>query len=389
MSSNQESINRSLYDASALLDVSRSVDELRTQISIDKTKVPRSDAFKDVFDFLNEFEASTSKLNDSQRPQLLSQVFPVGCYRPWFETELRPLIGGGTKWPEAKRKIIERFSETEDQDFHFRRLRELKFDPEEGKSLLSFIEEVIYSYQRAHPKGVCDDKLIVRNVKAALPQSLMSSLNIYPEYRGAKNEKDLKSAARQYDLSKASLCGQAFNRKEAKEMATLVQDVLKSIRLDGESTRKAIVAALQGQSEQICQAQMAAAKQYYQYQSARRDTENYRPKSPATGEERRPRAGSPYPRENRSQFRRSPSPGAGSRSPVNQRRFEPVAANSYNQKDYNKSIGDHKFDSISGTSDADQFVDYKLYVREFGRPPSGCQRCGAKHWTRHCPFHLN
>ena len=72
---------------------------------------------------------------------------------------------------------------------------------------------------------------------------------------------------------------------------------------------------------------MAAAIQFYQYRSARRDVENYRPRSPMRSLERG----------------------------LKNQRFESVARNSYIQKDYSKLV---RVLSIKKICDINSFSGY-------------------------------
>ena len=115
---------------SSTQDVTRSIDQLFGQLSISNITVPRVDAYKDIFEFLNEFETVSATLSDEQQLRILVKAFPPGRLRAWFERELKPLIVTGSPWSTVKTKIISYYSDKEDRDRHFSRLQGLKFKPE-------------------------------------------------------------------------------------------------------------------------------------------------------------------------------------------------------------------------------------------------------------------
>lgn len=137
-------------EASLFQDVTKSVDSLRTTLSITGIKIPRYDSFNDVFEFLAEFDLITTGLDDKQKILMLAKAFPVTCHRAFYEAELAPLVNDPIPWSQVKRITIKRFADTDDQARHLLRLRELKFDLEADKSLLDFAEEAFYSYKRAY-----------------------------------------------------------------------------------------------------------------------------------------------------------------------------------------------------------------------------------------------
>lgn len=144
----------SSFDTSIFQDVTKSMDSLRTTLSVAGVKIPQYDSFNDVFEFLAEYELVTTGLEDHQKIVLLGKAFPVKCHRAFYEAELAPLIGQSLPWPHVKRIIVKRFSDTDDQDRHLLRLRELKFDPESNMSLLDYAEDIAL-IQESLPNSSC------------------------------------------------------------------------------------------------------------------------------------------------------------------------------------------------------------------------------------------
>lgn len=161
----------STMDSSIFQDVTRSMDSLRTTLSISGLNIPRFDNFCDVFEFIAEYEMVTTGLDDHQKIILLAKAFPIKCHRAFYEAELSPLVSQSVPWLEAKRIIINRFADTDDRDRHLARLRELRFDHESGKSLLDYVEELFHSYKRAYPKEVSRETSVAF-IKAAIPHQV-------------------------------------------------------------------------------------------------------------------------------------------------------------------------------------------------------------------------
>ena len=218
--------------------VTESVDRLVNHLSVNNIQPPRFDAFKDVHDFLVQFEKITLALDDAQKLLVLPKAFPVDCHRSWYETELLPLIESEPSWPSVKKAIVSRFSSSDEQDKHFARLRDLKYDPDSNKSLLSYIEDVIYSYKRAHP----NDSVIntIKYVKASVSPAIKSKLNLYVDFKNADSFEMLKSAAKDSDQANSST--QDTKKPEpTQEFVKLFQEMITSFKRENEENRKRYV----------------------------------------------------------------------------------------------------------------------------------------------------
>lgn len=329
-------------------------------MSLTNVIVPRFLSFGDVFDFISEFETATTALTGDQRMILLARAFPPGRYRAWFETELAPLIRSRADWVEAKAKIISRFSDTEDRDRHIRRIRDMKYDPDGGQRLLDFVEDIFYSFKKAFSNDE-NEESSVRYVKAAIPDSLKSGLSTIPGYRDATTEDELKKAVRQFDMSR----GDAGKTKPsdhigATELASVLKEIINGIHKEGETTRKSIVAALQG----------SRGDTYQGYRSE--GNNNQRGYSPGR---------SSYPRP--SQDARRSSPNFRDRRSPSPRRF-----NNQEQAwkpEVNKAVSEGR--KVDTQTDEQAFCS-EAYFARFGKPPSPCS-CSGWHWNRHCPMNLN
>lgn len=347
-------------DQTMFQDMSRSVSQICNHMTLANVNVPRFNSFNDVFDFLAEFEAVTSTNSDDQKVILLTKAFPPGRHRSWFETELLPLIDGQKPWKDVKDKIIQRFSETEDKDRHFLRLRELKYNPNGDQRLLDFVEDLLYSYKKAFPHETSIESKL-RYIKAAVPSELKPSLSVIPEYRDAKSEEDLKKGVKQYDVTRGGVSNQkANNQIGISELATVLKDMMNGIKSEGEATRKTIVAALNVERPNY--------RREDQYQ---RDT-----RSPG-------RQGYHSPNHSSRNF----SPNYRHNRQVSPRRYYD---NQNNTKTESKSVNQEKDKdhSLSPRPNEDAFSS-EHYFSRFGKPPTPCGDCGYWHWNRHCIKHLN
>lgn len=359
--SHSSSTNLGSFDMSFIQDVSRSVDQLCNQMSINNIVVPRFNPFTDVFDFLSEFEVATTALSEGQKLTLLAKSFPQGHHREWYETELVPLMKGDASWASVKKKVIERFSDTEDRDRHFLKLRELKYNPDSGHRLLDFVENIAYSYKKAYPAGI-DEEACIRYIKAAIPASLRSTLSMISGYSEATNLGMLKKAIKQYDSSRVSGSG-SRNESQAgnAELVSLLKEMISNIKREGEVTRTAMVAAIKATND--------GGYRSNQYGENRPARNSY---SPRRQDYRgSPRGQSPNIRDTRGQSPRRHNYG-------NQVLKEPES----------KGTGEQPNKQVIPKPLGEAF-NSEAYYAKFGKPPNQCNECGYWHWNRHCINHLN
>lgn len=344
----------------ALLDMTKSASQWYNQMSIANVTVPKFAASQDVYDFVTEYEDATSNLTEEQRTKLLNKAFPPGDHRSWFEVELKPLIDSLKPWSVLKSKIIDRFSTQEDQDRHFTRLRELKYNPDGSRMLLDFIDDMVYSYSRAYGDGF-NEQSCIRFIKSSLPSQVQASLSASSDYRDANNVTGLKRAAKQHDLSRKMDPKASTDRQVTSELAVTLKELVTSIRKelvsckednmatrkDNEATRKEVFNAFRQQQQ--TQERLSRPNPSY----------NYR-RSPSPGFRRR----SPSPRTGEGQQLSVPKPGTGNET--------------QRQVDTKKGTQRNAFNSQS-------------YFEVFGMPPSPCSLCNENswHWSKHCLKHLN
>lgn len=229
---------------STFQEMSRSMDALCNRVSMFGIDPPKYEDINDVFDFIGTYERITSGLTDEAKVHLIQKSFPPGRYKAWFETELLPLVERSVPWSNIKAKIIDRFSNVEDRDRHFRRLHQLKYDPSIHRKVLDYVEDVIYSYKKAHTSE-SDEEACVRFVKTSLPNEIVSALNLIQEFRSAKDINGLKSAVKQYDNSISVIHNKTGDKAELNEMISIFKDLLKQTKKE----REAVVAALQAMPE--------------------------------------------------------------------------------------------------------------------------------------------
>lgn len=345
-------------ETSFFQDVTRSVDQLCVQMSLNNVSVPRFSSYNDVFDFLTEFETATTASSDDQKLVLLAKAFPPGRHRAWYETDLAPLIKGNAPWSVVKSKLIARFSDTEDRDRHFVRLRELNFNPESGQKLLDFVEDILYSYKKAYPKN-SDAETCVRYTKASIPAPLKPSLGMIPGYKDAIDEESFKKAIKQFDASRSGLSdGKKSDRIGATELANILKDMMSGIRKENEVTRNAIVSALRSNDRP-------------------QQNDNRRGYSPRRRDYQSPSRDNRRPSTNYHENRPASPHGLGYNNRNNDRP-DPKSETREAQDQQNKPIqtSEHAFST-------------EKYFARFGKPPSACDQCNDWHWIRHCPLHLN
>lgn len=376
--------------------VTESVDRLVNHLSINNIQPPRFDIFKDVHDFLVQFEKITLALDDAQKLLVLPKAFPVDCYRSWYETELLPLIKSQPEWSAVKKAIISRFSSSDEQDKHFARLRDLKYDQDSGKSLLSYIEDVIYSYKRAHP----NDSVIntVKYVKASVPPAVKSKLNLYVDFKNADSFEMLKSAAKDFDQANSPVLKETKTPEPSQELVKMLQEMITSFKKENDETRKSLILALQSKPTQTSETSPSdqSRPQYSSYRSDRQISPNrsyygYRPRSPSPG-------------YHDSRFKRESSPGRqdyyqqryreGTNGPRSDYPRPRSPSPTFNRQNYQSRLDPRPpslkiTDNNTKLSDTIEAFNSQEYYKRFGKPPYPCQHCGGNHFMRHCFNHLN
>lgn len=375
--------DQSTLDASVFQNVTKSVDSLRTTLSITGINVPRFDTFNDVFEFLAEYELITTGLDESQKILMLAKAFPVKCHRAFYEAELAPLVKRPKPWSEVKNVIVDRFADTNVQARHLVRLRELKFDPESDKSLLDFVEEVFHSYKKAYPEEVVKTTAVA-HVKASIPKELRQAFNMHSDFREAKDEESLKH----YDLSKGVSNKQIIGREEAKDITAMVQETLKTFQKQVIDSQKAVVAALRIQEEKIDHVS----------RSRYRSPEHGPQRSQSPGFSRELSRNASPSRESRNEYERVGYRAENGQRPRGYyngnnfgRRSPSPRVREFNNQNF-RSIAErpptphHNLQTADSTQLADSIYDSKRYLKEYGKPPRPCSHCGSNHWDRHFPL---
>lgn len=420
-------------DPTNIIDLSRSVEQICTTLSMNNVTVPRIDKFTDVFAFINEFELATATLPEDCRFKMLVKAFPPGRYHSWYEKEITPLLHRNGPWSAIKEKIISRYSDTESKDRHFRRLHDLKFVDNGKEKLYDHIEEFIFLLGVVFPQQT-DDETKIRYIKSRLPPEIQSSLRQIYEYNHATTLDDLLKGAREYDRLKFGQDpvpdkGGPINTSE---LVSVLKELVKGVKQGEEATRSAL-AALRPRSREPSPGRRPP--QQIQHQPIQ---PTYRERSPRRQEEYQhtnvSRSLSPF---NSRAYQREPSParqfvGQGNqyqsqyyqqrpRSPgfnrqqgysqqhpadpnVSYTRYQvralppPQQSESQNymqgvaQTVVPPTIQQHQ---VSGQQRQPQVgqgrpaFDDRAYYDKFGVPPSACQQCGLWHWVRHCHSSLN
>lgn len=393
-------------------EVSRCIDQLCTQMSINNVTVPKFVAGSDIFDYLAEYEAATSTLTEDQRRSLLVKAFPVGRMKVWFDNELKPMIDTKKPWLDIKAKIVERFSDVEDRDRHLLRLREAKYDSDGNQRLLDFIEDLAYSHRKAYPNVPIDHESCIRFIKAAIPSALKVTLDMMPEFQSAVSIKDLKKAAQRYDKSRTfSSASEKVNKLDTKELMNMFSQLIKGVE---KSTKEAVTAAIRSNQE------LSKDSNHVEWSNQTRDHyhgdhrtsygSNLRPRTPPVEYRGNERPKTPetefYPRSPRfNRYRSNHSNGNRERTP--DRNYNSSRGNDYHPNYNSRSPRDHSPANhmeryqVAHTSrlkspqrpthqsEDSKAFNNEAYYKKFGKPPSPCAQCGYMHWIRHCHESLN
>ena len=192
-----------IWDTTTTQQFCQALGQLCGLQSMNSIKVPSYDSYSDPYQFIIDFEDITSAFTDEQRALLVQKSFIHGSHNSWFELTLLPLIQAKSSWVKVKIAIVERFSDVKHDERHFITLRELRFVPEEKRSLLSFIEMMYYCFSKAF--GPEHEDCAVRYIRAAIPRPVRSSLSIYRSVNNITSISELKLAAKQYDITRGTL----------------------------------------------------------------------------------------------------------------------------------------------------------------------------------------
>lgn len=410
-------------DSLSSQDLSKSVDQICTTLSMNNIVVPRIDKFKDIFDFISEFEMVTATLPDDTRTNLLVKAFPPGRYQAWYNKNLKDLISVKSPWSTIKQKLIQRYSDVEDRDRHLQRLQDMKFVDRGQEKLFEYVEDIILSFEKAFPK-IEDDDSKIRYVKSRLPKEIQPDLRRINDYNNPTTLEQFMKAVREYDRLKVGESDRSsvtLDKLTSSEMVNILKEIAKGVKQEAEATRNTI-AALRPQSP--------GTRSLHRYGNEQRYQREASPLQPSTStyHMNQPRPISPFgsPR-----YQRDPSPrrqsvqqNYGNRDSYQQRsgydaqyRYRSGSHERNGPTDYYEQRGqvrgrspssnhrpnyqDHmtgqqtsnlnRSNEHANTQDQSHVGAFssELYYEKFGKPRTPCQHCGYMHWSRHCQNYLN
>lgn len=341
--------------------INQSINQLCTQMALNNVVVPKFTNYSNAFDFLSDYEVSTVNCTEDQKRTLLLQAFATCDSKAWVMKDLKEMIDGQVSWKELKESIIERHTGTNSLDKHFKRLRELTFDPDGHRKLLDFVEDILDAYGKAHPYNN-DEMSSIRYARAAIPSSLKPVLGLIPDYATSTNLGKFKKAIHQYDVTRASGSPKrSVDRNNVMELANVIRDLVDSVRKDNELTRKTVVAALKPPEGKPRSRDNSPGRYSSQYN--RSNQGNYYTQQPLV--------------PNTDQNRQAGPVNNATRSPSPQRKWPQQAK------------PDQPLDNNSGNNLAEKNnpFDSSYYYGRFGLPPRPC-KCSGMHWERHCLFNL-
>lgn len=407
-------------------DLSKTLDQIFGQLSLANIVVPKIDTYKNVFEFINEFESDTAMLPDDQKCRLLAKAFPAGRYMAWYEKEIKPIITSSS-WKTVKNKIIERYSDTEDRDRHLRRLDSMKFNQDGTLKLFDFVEELSFSFSKAFPNE--DDNTKIRYIKNKLPSAILPTLSTISQYSTASRMEDFLKGIRQYDILKAgcqTTDDSSGEKLKVNELVTVLKDLVNGIKQQAPTNVVSAVVPRGSSPVDSRRREMIGQRDSRRDNSPGRvNYRNYHDRSPSPFGRRfeqrspspaRPSVSSTYRNQynnehyNNQNISKYPNPN---HNPQNYQQNQIQPANNYQSKTYlrgrsppprnyqqgncpadnshnnnepyyqsNRQVGS-QLNKVSGAFNSEH------YYARFGYPPTPCANCQSMHWMRHCPDNLN
>ena len=411
-----------LMDTSTTNDVTRSLDQLCAQMSFSHVSVPRVDAYRDIFEFINEFETVSATLSDEQQLKLLIKAFPPGRLRIWYDEKLKPIISSGTTWSNVKNKIIERYSDSEDSERYFAKLHDLRFKENTDAKLYDFVEELLFVFSKAFSK-VTDDDMKIKYVKSILPAKVVNFLSQNDDYVKPRDLSTFLKAIRRYDKSRItdSCSSSDADRLKTSDLVSLIKDLVKQ-----ETDKKVkLVAAMQsGPRESSLDRTQERGRNSSRWtpneSSNRQDLQTYRenrPYSPSNNY----RHGNRSPRERSVDRKFNYDYQNGSNTPSGRTNYDRSRQGNYSGNRSTRSGSPYPYRSRTSPSpnwrdkSSNQLQSYRdtthqsrgsgyrpggsptqqrafsdsHYYSKHKMPPSPCPNCQCMHWARHCPDNLN
>lgn len=337
-------------------EINQSINQLCHQMAINNINIPKFSSYKNACDFIRDYEIATYNCKDEQRLALLFQAFASCESRAWVEKDLKSMINDKKPWREIKEAIIERHTGTSSIDKHFRKLRELTFDPDAGKKLLDFVEDIFDAYDKAYA-GTRDEKSSIRYAKAAIPSSVKATLSLIPGFTAAETEEAFKKIIHQYDVTRGNESPtRSSSRADIKELTNVIKSLVDSVKKDNEDTRKSFVAALKPFEDKL---NSYSNNRYNRNSSPSYQSQGYR--------------------------RRSPSPY---KTQENVSRTSTQAGTYHNSESTGNSVSHNIQQPKNDSASKDlQAFNNKYYFDRFGIPPRPC-KCSEMHWERHCLLNL-
>lgn len=386
------------------------------QVSLINVQIPPYNGSEDIYKYLNNYESITSMLDDEQRIKLLNKAFTPGRYESWFKRTLKPAISNGDNWTDLKRIIVDRFSISSDKDRHLKRLNEIQYNPKGNTSLIDFVEDYIYSFDKVYGLNGKED-ICVQAIKVKIPEDVKGSLNLMSEYRTANTTSQLLKAVKDYDFNIAG----TINRNPTDRVDSVAMySVLKRLAEKIEQNPKEIVAAF---------------TQNFNRESRSIDRNNYGARDSSNQRSvpsNQSRENSGDRNSNYINYRRERTPDNSDRSSErnysdrnnyynrdknhynnNQNRYNNNYHDNrnYNNSRSNNSRSNSPYRSINynnaGNSQSNRNenassskdsevpsainIQSKLadYYAKHGKVTEPCSNCFQWHHTKHCPFNLN
>lgn len=289
---------------------------------------------QDINQFIREFKAATCTLNDELKCLALDRSL-IGAAHIWAKTNIKDDIKAG-QWIQAKKKLRERFTPSNEALKHLDRLAKMKYDSAET-TLSSYVEVYADVYRKAYQNASDGD--VIRGLRLNFSPEILRHLNILSDsWTDMSSFKDFMAII--HRIERNVLPYEVKPKTEDSANMLAITDAIKELRQTllekkteekKESTQtEEVIAAISRPNQYQRNGQFNNKRRYY-------DNNNQRPE------------------------------------------------NDRYKRRYNSNQGaDNKAGGKDDTNGYQTELD-RQYEERHGRVPSPCSTCGAKHFHRHCP----
>lgn len=307
---------------------------------------------EDIHEFLSQFKLATIMFTDEVRCLAIYKAL-AGSAHTWAKENIKVLIKDGN-WKAIKKLLIERFSGLDQQLRYQKKLLKMNFDSSKS-SLLSYIEEFVCVYRKAHTQAKdCD---IIKSLSLNLPPQIIKHLNLLSDlWTSLDDLKQIYTLVRR--LEEKIL---PYEDAEAKRDKANLADVKMMLKELQESQKKLLEAQNSPKKDSSVEAVAAIGK----ISPPKQPNERVTPYGQQNSGSYRP---------NRGRYRGYYNGNNFGRQVVPQSQFKPMLPNS-DEPSKNKT---QKHEELKAA-----------YEAIHGKIPGPCYHCGGDHFNVHCPYLKN